>query len=120
MHLSSVEELDQILRNYKVTVVLFVTAEFPEKNRLSWYVEEVLDEIADPRTNERVVEIETFPKLAQRFAITQTPTIIVFKFGEEVKRYTIKPWKKKIIEVIRSHLGPFDISTLLNPPSQWN
>jgi len=113
-------ELDEILEECMVTVVLFVTAGFPQKVQFSYYVESVLDEIADPRTNVRVVDVGKFSSLVRRYAITQTPTIIVFKFKEEVKRYTVKPWRKKIIEVIRSHLEPFDLSFLRNLAGRWN
>lgn len=50
------------------------------------------------------LDVDEAPQTAQRFGIMAVPTVILFKGGKEVHRFSGVQPKDKIAELIRTHL----------------
>ncbi len=120
MKVKSFADFEDTLERAMVTVVLFSSPDIPESGALAMYIEDVLDEIADPRVWDCEVDMKTFPGLASRYRVDLAPAILIIKNGEETARFIRKPWKKRIIGAIQDQLEPFDFSLIKVDHSMWN
>ncbi len=113
MVVSSVKEFDAYRQRVEGALVHFAAADKDGRWRMAMYIEDCLDEMADPRIWDLEVDSELFPELVERYTITTIPTLLVLINGEEAARFIRKPWKKRIIEVFRSGMGPIDVQALM-------
>lgn len=56
------------------------------------------------RVNVSKLDVDEAPNLAQRFGILSVPTVVFFKNGKEVHRFSGVQSKEKIATLIQSHL----------------
>lgn len=63
-------------------------------------LEEIMEEMTDTDIAAFEVDITENMEVAQKYFVMGVPTIIVFKEGNEVKRFNSVPKKAKIIKVI--------------------
>ncbi len=96
------------------------TAEFEDKLKSSQYViidfsspgcapckkvppllEEILSEMTDTDISAYEVDITEDPEIAQKLFVLGVPTVIIYKDGNEIKRFNSVPPKKKIIKAIQ-------------------
>lgn len=120
MKIKTFADFENILGRAMVTVALFSSPDIPESGGLSLYIEDVLDEIGDPRVWDCEIDMKAFPGLAVRYRVDQAPAILIIKRGSETARFVRKPWKKRIIGAIRDQLEPFDFESFRREISKWN
>ena len=63
-------------------------------------LEELMSEMSDTDISAFEIDITEAPEVAQKFFVLGVPTIIVFKDGNELKRFNSVPKKDKIKKVI--------------------
>lgn len=88
-----------VLRSAKPAVVWFSSPGCPPCRKIAPLAEEIAGEYAG-RASFLRVDVDKYPKLAERLEITSVPTFVFFRAGKEVARLEVLPSREEFTEVL--------------------
>ncbi len=97
----SEEQFDEKIKSSKNVIIDFSSPGCAPCKKVPPLLEEIIEENKDKEIKGFEVDVTESPGLAMRFFVLGVPTIIVFKDGEEVKRFNSVPGKDKIVASLK-------------------
>jgi thioredoxin 1 len=93
-------EFDESIKSTEYVIIDFSSPGCAPCKKVPPLLEQILEEQNNPGLKAFEVNVVEEPSIAQRFFILGVPTIIIFKNGQEIKRFNSVPKKEKILAAI--------------------
>lgn len=93
-------ELEEKLKSAENIILDFGSPGCVPCKKVPPIIEEALGELGDKDVKAYYVDIVEEAEVAQKYFVFGVPTVIIFKSGEEVARFTSVPKKAKIVKAI--------------------
>ena len=92
-------ELEDRLKSSEYVILDFSSPGCAPCAKVPPFLEEIIEEKKGVHISVYEVDVAEEPEIAQNYFILGVPTIIVFKNGQEIKRFNSIPPKKKITKI---------------------
>ena len=94
-------ELEDRLKSSEYVILDFSSPGCAPCAKVPSFLEEIMAEMKDVNISAYEVDVAEEPEIAQNYIILGVPTIIIFKNGQELKRFNSIPPRKKIIKIFK-------------------
>jgi len=94
------EELEEKLNSAEYVILDFSSPGCSPCKKVPPLLETIMSDLPEKDINAFEVDVTEAPQIAQKFFVLGVPTIIIFKNGNETKRFSSVPKKDKIIKAL--------------------
>jgi len=95
------EKHDDALKSAETVVFDFTSPGCAPCRKVPALLESVLTEIPAKDIQTFEINVSESPELASRYMVLSVPTLIVFREGREIKRFSSLPARAKLLEALR-------------------